>query len=241
MPELPHMTIIGGTGMNWYNKLPEKMAKSIPSYTLYPDCGYHIGFSMKGCRFNCAFCCVPKKEGKPFEYHSIDQILVNPNGGNRLMLLDNDFFGSPNWGSDLKRIIQLNLKVCFVQGLNIRILTEEQASLLAQCKYYNSKFKKRYVTFAWDKPKDERLIEKGIKLCNKAGIPSKNMQFFVLIGYDSTPEEDYYRVMTLSEVYGALPFVMPYNKFDPYQKKFARWVNGRATFKAVRWKDYVLR
>ena len=77
-----------------------------------------------------------------------------------------------------------------------------------------------------------------MKLCNDAGIPSKHMQFFVLIGYDTTPEQDYYRVMTLWEKYGALPFVMPYNKFDEYQKRFSRWVNHRAIFKTVKWDDY---
>ena len=31
---------------------------------------------------------------------------------------------------------------------------------------------------------------------------------------------------------------MPYNKFDDYQKRFARWVNHRAIFKTVKWEDY---
>ena len=64
------------------------------------------------------------------------------------------------------------------------------------------------------------------------------MQFFVLIGYDTTPEQDYYRVMMLWEKFGALPFVMPYNKKDLYQKRFTRWVNHRAIFKSVAWEDY---
>ena len=238
MPELPKKALIGGTGIDFYNTLPIEIANCLPSYTLYPECNYHLGFSMKGCRFNCSFCCVPKKEGKPYYNSNIDNLLTNPNGGNRLMLLDNDYFGSPNWNTDLKRMVELKLKVCFVQGLNIRILTEPQAELLSEVKYYNSKFKSRYLTFAWDKYKDEKLIRKGINICNKAGIPSSNMQFFVLIGYDTTPEQDYHRVMTLYEELGVLPFIMPYNKKDLYQKRFARWVNHRAIFKTVKWKDY---
>ena len=238
MPELPKGAVVGGTGVDWFNTLPLEMQNEAPSYTLYPDCDYHIGFSMKGCRFKCSFCCVPKKEGKPVHNSSIDDLLINPNGGDRLMLLDNDFFGSPQWKLDLERIIELKLKVCFVQGLNIRIIKEDQAELLAKCRYYNSKFKTRYLTFAWDRFQDEKLIAKGIKICNDAGIPSKNMQFFVLIGYDTTEEEDYYRVMTLFEKYDALPYVMPYEKSNPYQKRFARWVNHRAIFKTVKWEDY---
>jgi len=238
LPLLPDDAIIGGTGIDFYNTLPKKISSQTPSYSLYPDCDYHIGFSMKGCRFNCAFCCVPKKEGRPKHNSNIDDLLVNPNGGDRLMLLDNDFFGSPKWEEDIKRIIELKLKICFVQGLNIRILTQNQADLLAQTKFYNSKFSSRYVTFAWDRINDEKLIKKGIETCLNAGIKGSQMQFFVLIGYDTTPEEDYYRVMMLWEEYGALPFVMPYNKKDLYQKKFARWVNHRAIFKSVQWKYY---
>ncbi len=64
---------------------------------------------MKSCRFACKFCCVPKKEGRPKENSTIDGLL-NPIGGNRLMLLDNDFFGGPDWRCNLERIIELRQK-----------------------------------------------------------------------------------------------------------------------------------
>lgn len=237
MPDLPPGAITGGTGIDFTNTLPAEIAAAGLSYTLYPNCDYHIGFSMKGCRFRCKFCCVPQKEGKPHLNSNIDELLTNPKGGNRLMLLDNDFFGGPEWKANLLRIIELKLKVCFIQGLNIRIITEEQAELLAQCRYTNSRFNQRYLTFAWDRFNDGKLVRKGIDTCNKAGIPSTRMQFFVLIGFDSTHDQDLERVMTLKE-WGCMPFVMPYDKSDPYQKAFTRWVNHRATFKSCDWKDY---
>lgn len=234
---LPKNALVGGTGIDFFNRLPVEIEQSTPSYSLYPDCDYHIGFSMKGCRFACKFCCVPKKEGRPKENSSIDGLLINPNGGNRLMLLDNDFFGGPEWKANLERIIELKLKVCFVQGLNIRIITKEQAELLSVCNYQNSKFNQKYLTFAWDRYNDGKIVMKGIKTCNDAGIPCKHMQFFVLIGFDTTPEQDYERVMSLREL-GCMPFVMPYNKANPYQKAFTRWVNNRAVFKSCSWNDY---
>jgi hypothetical protein len=237
MPQLPEAAIIGGTGIDFKNRLPVEIEQVEPSYTLYPKCNYHIGFSMKGCRFVCKFCCVPQKEGKPKLNSSIDGILLNPNGGNRLMLLDNDFFGGPDWKDNLLSIIELKLKVCFVQGLNIRIITKEQAELLAQCNYTNSKFNQKYLTFAWDRMFDKRLVMKGIQICNDAGIPCNKMQFFVLIGYDTTHDQNIDRVMSLREL-GCMPFVMPYNKKDRYQKAFTRWVNHRALFKTCTWDDY---
>lgn len=237
MPQVPARTLIGGTGIDFSMVLPKEIADAKPSYSLYPKLSYHVGFSMKGCRFNCSFCCVPKKEGRPKYNSSIDDLLANPNGGNKLMLLDNDFFGSPNWKEDLKRIIELKLKVCFVQGLNIRIITQDQAELLSQCNYYNSKFKAKYLTFAWDKFQDGKIVKKGIDICVNAGIPATKMQFFVLIGYDSTHEQNMHRIMTLKE-WGCMPFVMPYNKSNQYQSKLARWVNHRATFKSCLWEEY---
>lgn len=238
LPQLPPRAKLGGTGIDFTNRLPAEIAACPPSYTLYPDCNYHIGFSMKGCRFRCAFCCVPQKEGRPVHNAYAQELLTNPNGGRRLMLLDNDFFGNKeNWRVNLETIVDLKLKVCFVQGLNIRILTDEQAEMLSRCKFTTSNFNKRRLTFAWDRFKDEKLITNGIDLCGRYGIKPENMQFFVLIGFDTTPEQDLYRVELLRDV-GAYPFAMPYDKSDPYQQAFCRWVNHKAIFKSVKWEDY---
>jgi hypothetical protein len=240
MPDLPDGTIIGGTGVDFENTLPPYIESQPLSYTLYPDIDFHVGMTMKGCRYRCSFCCVPTKEGKARFETYIDSLLINPNGGDRLMLLDNDFFGVTEWKANLIRIIELKLRVCFVQGLNIRIITKEQADLLSQCRYYNSKFNQRYLTFAWDRVIDRKLIMKGIETCVSAGIPANRMQFFTLIGYDTTPAQDLERVMFLKDV-GCMPYAMPFNKSDPYQKAFARWVNHRATFKSCSWEDYKYR
>lgn len=242
--ETPYLPIgksfLGGTGIDFFNKLPSDIENATPSYSLYKKCNYHIGFSMKGCRFNCKFCCVPKKEGKPYNYNTIDEILINPNGENRIMLLDNDFFGGTDWKENLERIIELKLKACFVQGLNIRIITREQAELLAKVKYYNGKFNDRYLTFAWDKFKDEKIIRRGIEICVNAGIPTRDMQFFVLIGFDTTQEQDLHRLYTLKEL-GAIPYAMPYNKKDPYQRDLCNYVNGfgRKVFKKHTFEEYL--
>lgn len=237
MPEITDNMIIGGTGIDFYNKLSEEIEASQLDWSIYPNTPFHYGFSMKGCRFKCDFCCVPKKEGRPYNYNSIDEILTNPSGKRNLMLMDNDFFGGENWQANLLRIQELKLKVCFVQGLNIRIISERQANILANINYYNSKFNKRYLSFAWDRFEDERVIIRGIERCNKAGIPSKNMQFFVLIGFDTSPEQDSYRVEMLRKL-GCMPFVMPYNKDNQYQKAYARYVNNRIIFNTCSWDDY---
>jgi len=96
----------------------------------------------------------------------------------------------------------------------------------------------KQIYFAWDIPTKvmEEYVKKGILLL-KDWMPLSRIAFYVLVGFNTTPEQDLYRVETLRNL-GVDPFVMPYEKSDPYQKRFARWVNHKAIFKSVKWKDY---
>jgi 5S rRNA maturation endonuclease (ribonuclease M5) len=228
---------IGGTGWDYEISLPPEVDICQPDYSLY---GYphNIGFTMRGCRFRCKFCVVPQKEGKPYEENTIDEIWQQ-RGSNFIVLLDNDFFGNPAWQKRIDEIKQCQLTVNFSQGLNIRIITEEQTVALASVKFSNINKTAKQVHFAWDQfgKGTERLIDQGIKRVTDAGIKPSQMAFYVLIGFNTTPEQDLYRVEKLRD-YGCDPYVMPFDKSDPYQQKFARWVNHKAIFKSVRWEEY---
>ena len=226
--------VIGGTGWNSVN-LPQEIEDCVPDYEIYKY-KHSIGFTMRGCRFVCKFCVVPEKEGRPKSNNTIDEIWTNRDS-DFIVLLDNDFFGNPEWKDRIKEIKDFNLKVNFSQGLNIRIITDEQAEALASVRFRTLSGKSKRVHFAWDRINDEKWIDKGMQRCFDAGLKPDQMCFYVLIGFDSTPEQDYYRVMKLRE-YGCNPYVMPYNKEDLYQKRFTRWVNHKAIFKTVKWEDY---
>ena len=232
---IPERMFIGGTGWNITTMLPTKFEAMQPDYTLY-NYEHSIGFTSRGCRFNCPFCVVPQKEGKPKPYNMIDEIWTNK-ASNFVILLDNDFFGNPLWQKRIDEIIKYDLRINFSQGINIRTITDKQAKALASVKFRTLSGKSKRVHFAWDRMRDETLIENGIHRVINAGIRPDEMSFFVLIGYNTTPEEDYYRVIKLHN-YGVNPFVMPYNRDDNYQRRFARWVNHKAIFKSVDWNDY---
>jgi len=108
---------------------------------------------------------------------------------------------------------------------------------LASVKFRNINDNFNQITFAWDKIDDEKVIKRGFQRVVDAGIKPYQMQFYVLIGYDSTPEEDMHRVMMLKN-WGCDPYAMPYNKKDPYQKKFVRWVNRRQIFNSCTFEEY---
>jgi len=231
----PDRMIIGGTGYDMSKVVYPDAERMSPDYSIY-DYPHNIGFAMRGCRLKCSFCVVPRKEGKARSENRIAELWTQRDS-NFLMLLDNDFFGNPEWSDRIDEIVDLNLKVNFCQGLNIRNLRPEQAQALASVNFRNTKNTAKKVTFAWDDPRHEKLIHKGIKTCVDAGIKPSQMGFYVLIGYQSTEIEDLHRVNVLRE-YGCDPYVMPFDKSDPYQKRFARWVNHKAIFKSVNWGDY---
>lgn len=232
---IPDKMIIGGTGYDTHKTLPQDIEDCDPDYTIYKY-PHSIGFTMRGCRFVCKFCVVPEKEGRPKSNNTIEEIWINRES-NFVVLLDNDFFGNPLWEERIDEIKFYNLKVNFSQGLNIRIITEEQANALSQVNFSTISGKTKMIHFAWDRINDEKLIDKGIDICFNAGLKPDQMAFYILIGFDSTPEEDMHRVRKLKDL-GCNPYVMPYNKEDSYQKRFARWVNHKAIFKSVAWIDY---
>lgn len=231
----PEQMEIGGSAWSLTKNLPPEMEACTPDYAFY---GYphSIGFAMRGCRFRCGFCDVPKKEGRPKASNTIAELWTQRDS-DFLMLLDNDFFGNPEWRERIAEIQQFNLRVNFSQGLNIRIITDEQAQALASVRFYNTHATKRQVYFAWDRFQDERLIDEGIARVMAAGIKAWQMAFYVLVGFDTTPEQDMYRVMKLKNL-GCDPYAMPYDKSNEYQKRFCRWVNHRPIFNSVKWEDY---
>ena len=227
--------ITGGTGIDLKISLPNEIEEMDPDYILY-NYPHNIGFAQRGCRFSCSFCVVPQKEGKPKSVNTIAKLWTQ-RSSDFLILLDNDFFGNPEWADRIKEIKELDLKVNFSQGLNIRIISKKQAQALASVKFRNLKNTSKQVTFAWDQIDDEKVIKRGFQRVVDAGIKPYQLHFYVLIGYDTTPEEDLHRVMMLKD-WGCDPYAMPYNKFDPYQKKFVRWVNRRAVFHSCSWEEY---
>ena len=131
-----------------------------------------------------------------------------------------------------------DLRVSFSQGLNIRIITDEQAAALASVEFRSLGGKKKQVHFAWDQwgKGTEKLIDEGFARVTAAGIRPHQMAFFVLVGWHTTEAQDLYRIDKLHGM-GCDVFVMPYDRSNPYQKALTRWNNGHA-WRSVPWSEY---
>ena len=215
--------ICGGTGFNVSSKLPDEIECCDYDWSLFPNCDYSIVWFSKGCIRNCAWCVVRAKEGL---IRSVLPKNLNPNG-THIKVMDNNFFANPEWRSAIKQLQEWGQPVDF-QGVDARLMDEDKCLALKSVKHY------KQIHLAWDNPKED-LTEQLIEIIKH--IKAYRFMVYVLIGFNSTHEENIYRVRTIDAL-GMDPFVMPYTKSDPYQKKFARWVNRRQIFKSSTWEEF---
>lgn len=223
--EVPARAICGGTGFDVTSRLSVDIEACDLDYSIYPECKTSYLWFSRGCNRNCPWCVVPQKEGK---IHTVFAKNLNPQA-DHVTIMDNSFFSNPQWPEALWYLRWLDVPVDF-QGIDVRTITNMQARKIARLKYY------KQIKIAWDDPKDDKAVLDGIKRLTRYVKPYKIM-CYVLIGYNSEKWEDITRVLMLKYL-GIDPFVMPFDKKDPYQKKFARWVNRPEIFNTVAWEAY---
>lgn len=237
---------IGGTGWDIEKRLPTEIEKMKPDYDLYTAemiypkisgimskqrkqqkaqqiVNAGIGFTSRGCIRNCPFCFVPKKEGK-FRQESEIADLLNPRS-NVLILHDNNITADPCCIDKLHEIRDRGLIVDINQGCDVRLMTQEIAQAMSEVKHLRS------LHYAWDLMKYEKQVLEGIRVISRY-IPTYQHMCFCLVGFDTSFEEDMYRVRKLDEL-GVRPYIMRYNerRDDIRLNHFARWVNSHI-FKA---------
>jgi hypothetical protein len=186
-------------------------------YSIYSGFDGSIGFTQRGCRLKCGFCVVPKKEGKPRSVNTVDQIWRGEPYPRHLHLLDNDFFGQPReqWEARVEEIRRGKFKVCFNQGINIRMVDASAAKALGLITLRDDQFKTRRLYTAWDNVGDERHFFNGVDLLESHGVAATCLMVYMLIGYDKreTWERVFYRFEKMA-ARGIRPYPMIYGERD---------------------------
>lgn len=228
--------IIGGTGWDLTTTLEQYGITTMSQdYSIYPRFKQSIGFTQRGCRLKCWFCVVPKKEGSVKETATIFDIWRGKSWPRELLLLDNDFFGSPSWRDRIAEIRDGNFKVSFNQGINARMLNDETAAAIASVRYYDDSMTVRRIYTAWDSRKDEATLFRGLNALTANGVKPDQIMVYMLIGDWETEDEWVYRQMRLRE-FGCRPYPMPFVRtFETVG--FQRWVVG-AYDKRITWRDW---
>lgn len=206
-------------------------------YSDYPDWRSSIGFTMRGCRFRCSFCVVPRKEGRARAHGTIADIWRGDPWPRHLLLLDNDFFGGPDWKDRIAEIRDGKFRVSFVQGINARILSDDAASAIASVDYRADDMRERRIYTAWDQLGDERVLFRGLDRLVKHGVKPDHIMVYMLIGYapGETHEQRNHRRKQL-RAFGARPYPMPFVR-TPELVGFQRWVI-QAYDKRISWEAW---
>jgi hypothetical protein len=239
--------IIGGTGVDVASTLEAVGITTIEQdYSLYPKWRQSIGFTQRGCRLKCAFCVVPRKEGRIRGEQTIAELWRGDPFPRELILLDNDFFGQPAWRERIAEIREGGFKVDFNQGINARFLSDEAAAAIASVDYRactrNRKtgmyeMRERRIYTAWDNRKDEERLFAGLNRLVKYGVKPDHIMVYMLIGYwpGETIQDCVYRQAKL-RAFGCRPYPMPFARTRELTG-FQRWVVG-AYDKRIPWPEF---
>jgi len=209
---------LGGTGWDFEGgtqvrrtELAAAVAALPPDYSVYPWFENSIGFAQRGCRFQCSFCVVLRKEGKIVSVSGLEAIWRGGKHPKRVILLDNDFFGNPNWREVIADARRLDIAIAVIQGVNARLLSDEQAAAIASVRWMAEDFSRRRVYTAWDLEDDERVFFRGLDRLKAHGISPDSMLVCMLIGHaPGETHADRDRRRAELRKYGARPFPMPY-------------------------------
>lgn len=220
----------GGTGYDIKSRLPEEIENHRGlAYDLYPQYSFSVQFYSRGCIRHCPFCLVHDKEGA---IHSVEPMEWNPKA-EWIEVLDNNFFAAPKWRDAVADLKRQGLPVKF-HGIDVRIMDEEQAFAL------NSIKRKGLIHIAWDLPQIDLTPQLNAMI---KYIKPYKIACYVLVGFNSTMEQDLYRLRTLKRL-GILPFVQPFRDYEnkrvpsQYEKDLGRWANRAWIFKSSDFVDF---
>lgn len=207
--------IIGGSGVDLVNKLPDEIEHETPDYSLYPQYDFALGMLTRGCpRLNHGFCITPKKDG--CVSRKVADLKEFWTGQKKIILLDQNLLACKDRETLLDQLIDSGAEVEFNGGLDVRFMNKSVTEKIRRIKIKDHHF-------AWDDPKEDlqpyfkRLVEAKIKSPDRIGV-------YVLTNFWSTIEEDLYRVYELRKL-GLMPFVMIYDK-QKFVDSRGKWIKG---------------
>lgn len=214
---------IGGTGYYYPDggePLPQEIEHAYPDYGIYGITNTAYGFLTRGCPRRCEFCIVGSKEG--IKSQKVADLKEFWRGQKEIKLLDPNLLAAKEHEELLQQLANCGALVDFTQGLDARLLTETNIGLIM-------KIRLKMIHFAWDNITDENKIIPKLKLFKEiTGTDKRKAVVYVLTNFNSTFEEDLYRVYTIRAL-GMTPYIMIYEKQTAPQraKDLQNWVNNR--------------
>lgn len=212
-------------------KLPPEIENTEPYY--FPEEDTSHGFITRGCIRKCWFCKVPKYEGKLQVYNRVENIVKHK----KAKFYDNNILAYKGCLDVFQWLIDHKIKCEFNQGLDFRLVNDENLALLAKLNYMGD-----YI-FAFDDPKYEPLLEKKIVLMKKYIPEPWRLKFYIYIA-DGMDISQLIRRVEWCRSHECKPYVMrDANTWGSACEKFyidyASYCNQPAYFKKVSFEEYL--
>jgi len=212
--------------------LPAEIEQMQPDYDLF-GLNYSLGYTYRPCSNTCHFCKVPGMQHPDNDHHSIWEF--HDSKFNTICLLNNNTFQDPRWKETFEEIWDAGLSVRDENGYDLRLVDDEKAAALKRTRFVGK------LHFAWDRMQDEPLILNGLKALREHKISGAGV--YVLIGYNTTIEEDIYRCQKIIEN-KQNPYIMPYVR-NKHNRAFKRFIDSFMwrKYKTIdqAWEDYSLK
>lgn len=205
---------IGGTGVDIAKKLPEQVRTGPLDYDLYGE-QRAIGFISRGCIRRCPWCVVPEKEGRLKRVAAAQEIVGNRH---QVLFLDNNFLALDGHCNDLLWLADKGIETDFNQGLDARLITEENAQLLARCRWLKPVLGPR---LALDSMGMIQSVTRAVTILGNAGIPSHRIFMYVLIGFEGL-KSDVER-LNMTRDWGVSMFPMGYRDPETGDEPAKEW------------------
>ncbi len=218
---------LGGSGINL--DYDYEMDNVFPDYSLY-DMDYDLGFTTRGCIRKCHFCVVPKKEGQfrltehPIKFHDPSHKSV--------VLMDNNILIDVEWFKEIANyLIDNKLKVDFNQGLDIRLMIPEIASIIHKLKPI------KLWHFAFDSLAYKDDLITGVRMLLDAGVKLRNCaNFYVYLHDDNDFDSALERCNILRDL-NCLPYIMVNRDavITQRMRDLKRWTRPQIFFSCEFW------
>ena len=226
----------GGTGYSMTSKLADEIEHIYPDYSIYPQLTNNtaFGFLTRGCPRGCHFCIVADKEGR--RAYKVADLNEWWDGQKNIVLMDPNLLAYKGHKELLQQLIDSEAWVDINQGMDCRLLSHQNIDMVTRLKV-------KEIHFAWDYMKEEKAVLKGLDLYAEAATRKPHGVYgtvYVLTNYDTTMEENLYRIYTLRDK-GYHPYVMVYDKPNAPKeiRRLQRWCNSRRIFSTTpRFEDY---